>query len=276
MPEPPSSNQPMIVKNDDLYIDLVLAPLRTCARYKPAFGRSGDEGTSLSEFHVLYGMNPLYRWMGLDSDLMYAAHKAAGAMTSIYRQLGIGCERLFREVLKDSLALSQEEVTWRYKVEKEGGGTGILALDARMDTRTIRDPAAQHRCTDWIARVGSTLGFDPAARHLHGAVFEVRQGYKSADSKRQNADLRSGIRAYSEGYLPVIMLFSEQVNRAVERRYRAAHLLVLIGRVHGTDTASTYTFCREVIGYDVAAFFERNSSRLREEFLGILRNLLSP
>jgi hypothetical protein len=40
----------------------------------------------------MYGADPFYHWVGLDSQLMYAAHKVAGGMTSIYRHLGIGCQ----------------------------------------------------------------------------------------------------------------------------------------------------------------------------------------
>jgi hypothetical protein len=47
---------------------------------------------------------------------MYAAHKAAGGMTSVYRQLGIGCERLFRGVIQDSLSLTAEQANWEYSV----------------------------------------------------------------------------------------------------------------------------------------------------------------
>jgi len=56
--------------------------------------------------------DPLYHWMGLDSPLMFAAHKAAGGMTSVYRQLGIGCERIFRQVLQDELELTDAQVAW--------------------------------------------------------------------------------------------------------------------------------------------------------------------
>jgi hypothetical protein len=34
----------------------------------------------------MYGADPFCSWVGLDSPLMYAAHKAAGGMTSVYRQ----------------------------------------------------------------------------------------------------------------------------------------------------------------------------------------------
>ncbi len=48
--------------------------------------------------------------------MMYAAHKAADGMTSVYRQIGIGCEKLFRTILRDSLGLSDEDMTWSYEV----------------------------------------------------------------------------------------------------------------------------------------------------------------
>jgi len=31
----------------------------------------------------MYRSDPFYNWVGLDNPLMYAAHKAAGGMTSI-------------------------------------------------------------------------------------------------------------------------------------------------------------------------------------------------
>ena len=38
---------------------------------------------------------------------------------------------------------------------------------------------------------------------------------------------------------------------------------------------STYDFMRDVVGYDLAAFFERNSSTLREEIDTTLNKLLA-
>ena len=262
--------------SDDAYVEMLLEPLRKCAAYRPAFGRNEQEGTSIEEFRLLYGSDPFYHWMGLDSDLMYAAHKAAGGMTSIYRQLGIGCERFFRGMLRDSLGLGVDEVLWKYETTTEDGHMQVLALDGRIDAQSVRDGDARARFEDWMRRACAEVGVDAEARQLHGAIFEVRQGYKSADSKRQNADLRSGMRAYAEGYLPVVLLFSRQVNRTVESRYRGAGLRVLIGTLDGSDIESTFAFCREIVGYDAAAFFQRNQERLHEEFLAILRGLLSP
>lgn len=198
------------VDADDVYVELLLEPLRKCATYLPAFGQDGNAGTTIEAFRTLYGADPLYHWCGLDSDLMYAAHKAAGGMTSIYRQLGIGCERLFREITKSALGLSNDEVAWGYTVETKSGARA-LTLDARIDLRHVRDSGSYERIHDWLLKACASLGVDPDARQIHGAVFEVRQGYKSADSKRQNADLQNGVRAYAEGYLPVILVFSRQL-----------------------------------------------------------------
>lgn len=84
------------INNDRDYVEVFLLPIRKCKKYRPKFGNSQqEEGFTLNEFTALYGSDPFYSWIGLDSKLMYAAHKAAGGMTSIYRQIGIGCERLF-------------------------------------------------------------------------------------------------------------------------------------------------------------------------------------
>ena len=82
--------------DESRYLELLLAPLDKCAGYKPKFGSDRSSSVSLEDFRHLYGQDPFYHWVGLDSDLIYAAHKAAGGMTSIYRQLGTGCEQLLR------------------------------------------------------------------------------------------------------------------------------------------------------------------------------------
>jgi hypothetical protein len=84
------------------YLTTFLMPVRQCKKYRPKFGQgNGGKGLSINEFRILYNSDPFYSWLGLDTDLMYAAHRAAGGMTSVYRQIGIGCERLFRSVLFD-------------------------------------------------------------------------------------------------------------------------------------------------------------------------------
>lgn len=260
------------------YVDIFLEPIRVCASYKPKFGGDGEDGSpaTVADFKSLFGADPLYHWLGLDSELMYAAHKAAGGMTSIYRQIGIACERLFRAIVRDGLALSEEQVAWSYEVESQPGKKQRLTLDARIDMGHLRG-VAKVRLIEWVLRCAASMRVpENRAKELRGAVFEVRQGYKSADSKRQNADLRFGIRSYNENYLPVILVVSTQVSQTVVSRYRASNLLVLTGTLARDDTVSTYAFCENVVGYSLSDFFERNKAKIRREMNAVLKALLSP
>ena len=111
-----------LAQEDQRYREILLTPIRICADYRPAFGTNrGQEEITLEAFRRLFGADPLYNWLGLDSPLLYAAHKAAGGMTSVYRQVGIGCERLVRAVIQDSLSLDDEEVRWGYDSIRSDG-----------------------------------------------------------------------------------------------------------------------------------------------------------
>lgn len=68
-----------------------------------------------------------------------------------------------------------------------------------------------------------------AAKGLEGAVFEVRQGYKSKDSKRQNADITNAANAYANDYLPVVVLLSTQIDSDIAERYIVAQWVLLRG-----------------------------------------------
>ncbi len=224
---------------------------------------------------MLYGADPVYAWLGLDSPLMYAAHKAAGGMTSIYRQLGIGCERLVRAIMADRLGLSREQMQWTYEAVDEKGKAKTLTLDARIDADDVESEAARTRFRDWLLRAGAFVA-RPHPEELIGVIFEVRQGYKSADSKRQNADIAFGTRAGLNKYLPAIMIMSTQISIPVIARYRASSMLVLTGSLSRDDLRSTLSFFENIVGYSLSGFFERNSATLRTEVEGILAHLLSP
>lgn len=259
---------------DAHYRALLLEPVRVCARYRPAFGtRRGEREIDLAGFQRILGADPLYSWIGLDSALMFAAHKAAGGMTSIYRQIGIGCERLVRGIIQDTLGLDPLQITWGYDSIRSDGRRHRLTLDARIDGDHLADVDAATRLADWLVRVSAFIGQGRATR---GAVFEVRQGYKSADAKRTNADLAFGLASYDAGYLPVILVISTQVSSIVIERYRQNKLLVLTGTLESDDTRSTYAFFETVVGYSLHEFFDRNATQIRSEVTGILEQLLSP
>jgi len=70
------------------------------------------------------------------------------------------------------------------------------------------------------------------------------------------------------------MILSQQVNDAVIDRYRKDKMAVLTGTLDGNALSSTFTFLKQVVGFDLEAFFRRNSETLRIETLTIIRSLL--
>lgn len=263
--------------SDDELVEVFLAPVRLSARYRPAFGQAATgEGMDLSGFQALYGGDAFYTWLGLDDPTVYAAHKAMGGLTSVYRQLGVGSERLLRAILVGVLGLSADQLNWSYSYIKDNGKEATHSLDARVEVQHLSNRDG-NRFGDWLKLTASTLPMPSSGvAEPVGLVMEIRQGYKSADSKRQNADLRFGMRAYQANLLPAVVVMSSQVSAPVIRRYRADGMLVLTGGVHGSSAESTFTFFREVVGFDLAAFLQRNSARLKEEVTAVVSALLTP
>lgn len=259
------------VNMEDRYLRLLLDAIKICSNYQPRLG--GNEPASLERFLQIYSTDAFYHWVGLDAQQVYKAHRAGGGLTSLYRQLGIGCQRLFQQILKDFLGLSEEQIRWRYEVQHNSGRSAFIELDARIQLDAIQDISARERCATWIQQAALKLQ-DVDTNRLQGAIFEVRQGYKSRDSKRQNADLQSAARAYAAGYMPVMLILSEQIDDSVAQRYLGAKWLVLRGSIEGDATTSTYAFCRTVIGFDLASFLEQHSPILRAKVQQILEVLL--
>ncbi|MDY6807142.1 MAG: hypothetical protein SXA11_25480 [Cyanobacteriota bacterium] len=259
--------------SDEEYLKLLTNPLKNCLNYKPKFGRG--RGLTKLEFETLYGADPFYSWLGLDSPLMYTAHKAAGGITSIYRQIGVGCERLIQRLIRDNLGLTASQSTWSYEVQTTDGKTRTLSLDCRIPLADLSSEKLSP-VDLWLQQACALTGVSvEVSRILKGAVFEVRQGYKSKDSKRQNADIANAAAAYSQAYLPVLLLLSTQMDTNVADRYKNARWLILYGTTTGSTTDSTYEFCRQVLNYDLADFFHRNSSILKQEVELVLQALLT-
>lgn len=258
---------------DNRYVQIFLEPLYECLSYNPKFGHNNkEEGFSLSDFLSLYGSDPFYSWIGLDSPYMFTAHKAAGCMTSIYRQIGIGCERLFREILCDTTKYeSYESSKWFYTTKTKAGKDKVLSLDGRLELEDIRAPQVKKRVADWIKEYGKRIGIDPS--NLRGAVFEVRQGYKSKDSKRQNGDIDNAAVAYAYNYLPVFAIFSGQIDNDIVLRYTNSRCAIIIGSRSNNPCVSLFAFTEKVLGYDLAKFFKENSSCIKEEVQKILKKL---
>lgn len=260
---------------DERYFQIIQDALAVCRSYTPKFGKGRKAGLTLEEFRTLYQSDPFYTWFALDSPLIYAAHKAAGGMTSVYRQIGISCERLFRQILQDSLGLTAEQAKWSYEVPSAKGRKRILSLDGRIALDEIRDKEKASCFQQWLLDAAASVKVGKrVVRSLQGSVFEVRQGYKSKDAKRQNADVGNAANAYANSYLPSVVLLSNQIDDDIAERYARAQWLMLTGTLEGSPLVSTYSFSREVLGYDLAGFFERVSGRIREEIELITEALL--
>lgn len=264
------------LSQDEQYFALLNAALRKCLSYKPKFGQRGKDGLTLQQFSDLYSADPFYHWLGLDSPLMYAAHKAAGGMTSIYRQIGIGSQWIFHQMLQDQLGLSPEQASWNYTIQLANGKERKFSLDGRIDLAGIVNISAQSRFQEWLNDISVVINLPKdTLANIKGVVFEVRQGYKSKDSKRQNADLANASKAYAHLYIPVILLFSTQIDAGIAHRYQENFWLLLTGALNGAPTNSAYSFCREVLGYDLADFFHRYSPKIRIEVENVLQTLLT-
>ena len=228
----------------------------------------------LPAFETLYGADPLYSWFGLNTPSVYAAHKAAGGITSVYRQLGIGCERLWRQLIIDRLGITPDRAEWSYVIPTAAGRSKTLKLDARIDRADVAQPELLARVDDWLRRAAVELG---ANTTIEGAVFEVRQGYKSKDSKRQNADIDNASHALKHDYIPTATVLSMQMDADIQLRYRQNNWIVLVGDlVTQNDLHSCYAFSRTILDFDLAAFFDRNANRFRSEVESIIADLLAP
>jgi len=274
--------KPASTLHDTKYLDILLTPVRACATYQPKMGMGRTEGTSLEQFIETYGADPFYQWMGLDNPLMYAAHKAAGGMTSIYRQVGIGAERLFRSIIIDHLGIEPSKASWSYDVfiEDETGKVKnkSLHLDGRIIFEDVVDKTKRDAILEWVNINAKQLAVsEKIASGLEGVVFEVRQGYKSKDSKRQNADISNAVVAYTSSYLPCVALMSMQIDTDIVLRYRNNKWAFLLGYPEGgATTESLYVFMNEIVGYNLVEFFRRNSTSIRNETAKILESLLRP
>lgn len=273
----PMPELPADLTEDEKYLELFITPLRVCAEYKPKLGQGGKTGKSYEEFQAIYAADPFYSWVGLDSPLMYAAHKAAGGMTSVYRQLGMGSQWLLNQIIQDYLGLTKAQANWSYTVPSTKGKTRTLSLDGRIELEHITDEAHRSRVEQWLGTACMQLQLPKKTQqNLKGIVIEARQGYKSKDSKRQNADIANAANAYANLYVPMLVVFSTQIDGDLVQRYTEAQWLLLRGTPNGTALDNTYVFCRDVIGYDLGDFFQRNSAAIKNEIENILEALLNP
>ena len=176
----------------------------------------------------------------------------------------------------DELGIDEEDAKWLFEVEIRSGKSRTLHLDARIPINAVKEPNRREVVADWINRASADVGVDEFARSkMAGVVFEVRQGYKSKDSKRQNADISSAAYAHAHAYLPCMAVLSRQIDSDIQNRYSEAKMAMLTGTSQTDgDLRSVYAFMKQIVGYDLEAFFVRNSEIMRAELDRVLNSLL--
>ncbi len=260
--------------NNDELLKAFLEPIEKCASYTPKFGHG--ESVSLDDFGRMYGNDKFYSLIGLNSPLVYAAHKAAGGLTSIYRQIGVGAERLIRKVAADTLGLTESQLDWSYTYRRSSGKDGVHKLDARIRSTDITGKARQ-RLVKWMQGAQKQISSGQDGKfQADGVVLEIRQGYKSADSKRQNADLRFAARAYQDGLLPVVLVMSDQIGDAIVERYRRDGLLVTTGVTGNDPLLSSFALINDLFEFDLLEFLESNQKVIQDQLHSSIGALLSP
>jgi hypothetical protein len=131
---------------------------------------------SLQDFEAVYSNDVFYSWFGLNTAEVYRAHRLAGGITSLYRQIGVGCERLTQTIVCDTLSLSAEQIVWSYTVPTPDGKNRRISLDAKISLDDVKDSTKRESLQKWME---AAVGMAPAVSRLSGVVFEVRQGYKT-------------------------------------------------------------------------------------------------
>ena len=246
---------PMETTDDERYLAALIEPVQKSRHHRPRFGT--ETRIDADSFRSMYGADLFYRTVGLSDPAVYAAHRAAGGMTSVYRQLGIGARDLVRAILADAFGMTTEEATWRVRGQDLGC---VVSSDCWEET------APWYELYHWLARVG---------RGSRGVALEVRQGIKTGDARRQHSYVEANAKdAVHRGLLPVLFLLSNQANERVIEGYRDAGWRVLMGDPAGTVEDSSYAFLRTVAGFDLAAFLERHAETISAEVGGIVHGLL--
>ena len=168
---------------------------------------------------MLYGNHAFYSWFGLNNPLVYAAHNAAGGMTSLYRQIGTGCEQLFRRLIRDQFKLMAVQAAWSFTITVPGRvGRTVSSLDHRALTSfeeelDMRSGITRRRAPhEWPARwlratfpvvlglgglAGCALPTEVATPKLGQSLDNVRQ--EVAQLRTETAQLDALFRVVEDG-----------------------------------------------------------------------------
>ena len=70
------------------------------------------------------------------------------------------------------------------------------------------------------------------------------------------------------------MVMSAQIDESIVTRYSDEKWLILLGCTGNSPYTSIYSFFREIIGFDLAGFMDRNQNYFQREINSILNRLM--
>ena len=101
------------------------------------------------------------------------------------------------------------------------GRKRTLKLDASIAAREIENDRRRWIVLDWMERASAEFSLNQrdCQGHAQACSVEVRQGYKSKVAKPHNADMANAAEAYTQGYQPILILMSSQIDGDIVDQY---------------------------------------------------------
>ncbi|HXJ92153.1 MAG TPA: hypothetical protein VMT20_04645 [Terriglobia bacterium] len=230
--------------------------------YEPSHGRNKKERVPKDKLRELFSHDPLYSIFGLDSPEYVSATLGGGTVTSIHRKIGDLYEECVREIVKASLSLKPAEVRYVGHI-----ASGAQLIDRSLDCFIPLDrlPGPEEKRLRSLAGAGfQSLAPKPTVRVV-GIGFEVRHCYQSADSRRAQADDAMAMQCGVSGILPVMLVFCNQSNRQILRRYTRIWYV--------TEGMDSYNMVKEISGFDFYGFLLAHREEYRKPVIDALRRI---
>jgi len=246
---------------DQALHSITMDHLGKLAQYVP--GSVKKAGGAVDDLVARYRQDPLFSIFGLDSKEYVAAALGGGTITSIHRKIGDIYEACVREVFRQTLGLSPDQLAYRATI-RSGDREETRTLDVFIELSAVVDAAQRAAISSYGRAELKALASRPRLT-LVGVGMEVRHCYQTGDSKRTQADEAMARHLLVSGILPIMPLFCDQSNPTILRRYRSVWVV--------KEGMASYNMVRDLSGYDLYAFMKRNSSDFRKPVIDTLKGL---
>ncbi len=241
---------------------IIIKHLEKIEGYEPAHGRSRQDRLAKDRLQAVFASDPLYSIFGLDSPEYIAATLGGGTITSIHRKIGDLYEESVREIFRLSLSLSEEDVHYSAEI-----ASGDVRLKRSLDCFVPLGKLANSKRLEFqaLAMEGFRFfGSEPKVNPIAIGI-EVRHCYQSADSKRAQADEAMAMHCAISGILPLMLVFCNQSNRSILRRYSRLWYL--------REGLDSYSLVNQYTGFKFYDFLAERKETYRKYVIDALAKL---